>query len=234
MLDAITTPASVFVDDRSSFAQRRARNAVNVGDAFLVHCLLCAERMNRLVIAAVLLAIPTAARADADEPPPPPAPPGPPAFVDHPTLAGGTQVSVDHFLNLAWMLEGMLPLPRLPIAIHASASTGASADADNAGGFWRMTAGIEGRQCSDAGNCALLGLDLGYQHQTWGEDDPEEAEEHRGLLLGGRIGVDVGGEHVRFRAAFELYRYRREFVDYMTTPTTQYGGGFTMGLGYRM
>jgi hypothetical protein len=219
--------------------------------------------MNRLVIAAVLLAIPAAARANdsvgdepaaspappiypapvgerpapdadtlADEPPPPPAPAEPPPFVDHPTLAGGTHVSLDHFLNGALMLEGMIPLPRLPIAIHASASTGGSVDADNGGDFWRMTVGVEARQCSDVGNCTFVGLDLGFQHQTWADDDPSESEEHQGPVIAGRIGVDVGGEHVRFRGAFEIYRYRREFVDQMTT--TQYGGGFTMALAYRL
>lgn len=190
--------------------------------------------MKIFVIAAVLLALPTASHAsDGDEPPAPPAIPEPAPFADRPTAAGGILLTVDHFLNAAWLVEGALPLPQLPVALHASAATGGSMDADNAGDFWRLTVGLEARSCSRAENCAFLGMDLGYQRQTWNPTDPEEAELHRGPLLGGRAGVDVGGEHVRFRAAFELYRYRRSFVEEMST-TTQIGGGFTLGLGYRM
>ena len=175
-----------------------------------------------------------AAQPGLEDPPAPPPPPATPAFVDHAYVAGGTLLTVDHFLNAAWMVDGGVRLGDLPLAIHASAATGGSLDADNGGDFWRVTAGIEARSHAMGYGYTFLDLDLGYQHQTWGDPDPvaNEFEVHRGGLAIARVGYDVGGDHVRFRAAFELYKYHREFVDEMTTWDT--GGGFTLGLAYRI
>jgi hypothetical protein len=148
-------------------------------------------------------------------------------FADVGHVNGGLLVTVDHFLNAAWFLDGGVRIPDTPLAVHASGATGGSLDADNGGDFWRVTAGVEARSSGD--DYAFLAADLGYQHQTWGDFD--EHEEHRGALAIGRVGYDTGGEHIRFRAAFEMYGYHREFVDHMTTWST--GGGFTLAAGYR-
>jgi hypothetical protein len=149
-------------------------------------------------------------------------------------IHAGPLVTVDHFLNAAWFADAGLRLGDLPMAVHASIATGGSLDADNGGDFYRWTAGVEARSAR-AGSYAFLDLDLGYQHQTWG--DPADAEVgeyeiHRGALAIGRVGYDTGGEHIRVRAAFELYSYDREFVGEMSQ-AWQTGGGFSLALGYR-
>jgi hypothetical protein len=187
-----------------------------------------------LVLLAVLLARSAAAQPGLEEPPPPPPPSAaPPAPVDRAYVSGGLLVTVDHFLNAAWMLDGGVRLGELPIAIHASGAKGGALDADNGGEFWRVMAGVELRSSAAARprGYAFLDLDLGYQHQTWNPNDEIESEVHRGTLAGARVGYDGGGEHLRVRATFELYRYHREFVDEMTTWDS--GGGFTLAAGYR-
>jgi hypothetical protein len=188
--------------------------------------------MKRLTcLTLVLLARVAAAQPGVEDPPPPPAPAAPPQHVDPAYITGGILMTVDHLLNAAWLLDGGVRLGDLPIAIHASAAKGGSLDADNAGDFWRLMAGVELRSSAGEGNYGFLDLDLGYQHQTWNPHDEFEAEEHRGALAAARVGYDAGGEHIRVRATFELYKYHREFVDEMTTWDT--GGGFTLAAGYR-
>jgi len=188
--------------------------------------------MKRLAcLTLVLLARVAAAQPGLEEPPTPPPPVTKPPPVDRAYVTGGLLLTVDHFLNAAWLLDGGVRLADLPIAIHANAAKGGSLDADNGGDFWRLMAGVELRSSMTPGGYAFLDLDLGYQHQTWNPHDDFEAEEHRGALAGARIGYDTGGEHIRVRATFELYKYHREFVDEMTTWDT--GGGFTLAAGYR-
>jgi hypothetical protein len=178
----------------------------------------------------VLLARTAAAQPGLEDPPPPPPPPQP-QFVDHAYVTAGVMVTVDHFLNAAWLLDGGVRLGDLPIAIHANAAKGGSLDADNGGDFWRFMAGVEVRSSAGEHGYTFLDLDLGYQHQTWNPHDEFESEIHRGPLAGARIGYDGGGEHIRVRATFELYQYHREFVDEMKTWDA--GGGFTLAAGYR-
>jgi hypothetical protein len=140
-------------------------------------------------------------------------------------------MSIDHFLNFAWLVEGGVRVPGTPIALRVSGAKGGSIDADNGGDMWRATAGLEVRSCVGCYASMLLGVDAGYQHQTWGQYP--ETETHRGPLVGGHIGVDAGTYHFRARAAFELYSYRREFVEQDMTEW-QPGVGFTAALGYRI
>lgn len=187
--------------------------------------------MTRLAwLTVVLFARSAVAQPGVEEPPAPPAPPAPRGFVDRGYVSGGLLMTVDHFLNVAWLLDGGVRLAELPIAIHASGARGGALDADSGGEFWRVMAGVELRLSPAHRGYAFLDMDLGYQHQTWG-DDPSESEVHRGALAAARFGYDGGGEHVRFRATVELYKYHREFVDEMTTWDT--GGGFTLASAYR-
>ena len=191
--------------------------------------------MHRL---AAVLPLVTAALAHAqpglEDPPPPPLPPVPPEFAERVFLHGGVLLTVDHFLNAALLVDGGIRLGPLPFAFHASYASGGSLDADNGGDMWRVTAGFEARSKTMGFGYTFLDLDLGYQHQTWGDPDPEayEYEVHRGGMAIARVGYDGGSDHWRVRATFELYRYHREFVDQMTTWNT--GGGFTVSLGYRL
>ena len=174
------------------------------------------------------------AQPGVEDPPPPPAPPKAQPHVENMFITGGLLLTVDHFLNAAWMADAGVRLGDLPLAVHASIAKGGSLDADNGGDFWRWTAGLEARSAR-SGNYAFIDLDLGHQHQTWGNPiDAEvgEFEVHRGALVLGRIGYDLGGEHVRVRAAFEMYSYNREFVGQMTS-AWETGGGITLALGYR-
>ena len=189
-----------------------------------------------LVSSFVLLARIAAAQPGLEDPPPPPAPPAPAPHVENVFVSGGALITVDHFLNAAWFADAGLRLGDLPLAVHASVATGGALDADSGGDFSRWTAGVEARS-SRAGNYAFLDLDLGHQHQTWGnpidKDIDGEYEEHRGALAIGRVGYDAGGEHVRFRAAFEMYSYNRDFVGQMTPSAWQTGGGISLAIGYR-
>ena len=186
----------------------------------------------------VCLSVITAARVAAaqpglEDPPPPPAPPQPQPYVENVFLHGGALITIDHFLNAAWFADAGLRFGNLPLAVHASIAKGGSLDADNGGGFWRWTAGVQARS-APAGFYAFAELDVGYQHQTWGQPGPieEEFETHRGALALARVGIDGGGDRVRVRATFELYKYHREFVDQMET-SWDTGGGITLSLGYR-
>lgn len=157
--------------------------------------------------------------------------PSPPA-TDHAYLVGGVTSSVDHFLNVAYAFDGGVRVGDLPIAVHATGAKGGSLDADNGGDFWRLTAGVEGRTYLASGSYGFIDVDAGYQHQTWSPNDLCEAEEHRGSLVGARVGFDGGGEHARYRLAAEAYRYHREFVDHGTTWNT--GVGLIALVGYRL
>jgi hypothetical protein len=179
----------------------------------------------------LLLTSVAGAQPGLEEPPAPPPPPAQPSFVEHVYVNVGVLVTVDHFLNAAWLVDTGVRLADLPFSVHASGATGGSLDADNGGDFWRVTAGIEARSSRAPYGYAFVDLDLGYQHQTWAPNDPFEAEQHRGGLAIARVGYDGGGERIRVRATFELYKYHREFVDQMTTWDT--GGGFTVMAGYR-
>ena len=182
--------------------------------------------------AAMFVARLAAAQPGLEDPPSPPPPPAPKPHVENMFVNGGILLTVDHFLNAAWMADAGVRLGDLPLAVHASVAKGGSADADNGGVFWRWTAGLEARTYPWNTSAYLFGdVDIGYQHQTWGSSFDGEFEVHRGGLAIGRAGIDLGGDNIRFRAAFELYRYHREFVTEMTTWQT--GGGITLAIGYR-
>jgi hypothetical protein len=190
--------------------------------------------MRSLLTVSFVLARLAAAQPGLEDPPPPPAPPAPAPHVENLFVSGGALITVDHFLNAAWFADAGVRLGDLPLAVHASIAKGGSLDADNGGDFWRWTAGVEARS-SRAGNYAFLDLDIGHQRQTWGDEvDLElgEYEVHQGALAIGRVGYDAGGEHIRFRAAFEMYSYNREFVGEMTS-AWQTGGGISLAVGYR-
>ncbi|HEU4726859.1 MAG TPA: hypothetical protein VFT22_03190 [Kofleriaceae bacterium] len=183
------------------------------------------------------LLVTSVARAD-DEPPPPPAPVAPIEPAPRGFAAGGLSLGGDHFINGAMFLEGGVALPGAVAWVHAVASLGGSLDFEGAGGYQRALGGVELRGCRHLGTCAFLDLDLGYQHQTWNGDGPDDHETHQGLVLGPRIGFDAGGgAGVHVRGALEIYAYRREATSTTASGTSvvwERGGALTLSLGYQL
>lgn len=72
------------------------------------------------------------------------------------------------------------------------------------------------------------------QRQTWEKPD-EMTEHHGGPLVGGRIGLDAGGTHVRFRIGIEAYRYQRSVeIGTFSEDRQEGGGGLTLAVIHRM
>ncbi len=185
------------------------------------------------LVAAALLAATTIARAQpgADETP---AIPQPSTAVDseHGFLGGGVLVGGDHFFNEAWVIEGAVKLPALPLWVRGVAAFGNTGDFEGTGDFQRWLVGLEARRCpSSSGMCGFVGFDIGHQSQTWNRAG-EPMEHHDGAVLGPRFGFDAGGEQLRFRLGFELYKYRRRTPG--ENPTWDGGGDVQITLAYRI
>jgi len=179
--------------------------------------------MHRLTLLAVLLApAPAAADIYLEEPPPPP--------VEHGYLGGGFALSVDHFFNATLGIEGGWKLGDLPLWVRGDAERGGTGDFEGTGPFRRGRLGLETRT-GGPGLCAVGSFEAGYQTQVWAATD-ETTEHHHGAIVTGRVGLDAGGEHLRFRLALEISRYHH-VSDVL--PTEWAGGaGLSMGLVYRL
>ncbi len=193
--------------------------------------------MLRLACITVLLSASSALAqpADADEPPPPPSPPSTMPAKDHGYLGGGALLGFGggELFQQAFVLEGGLRLGTLPVYAHASGASGGGGDFENTGDFFRALAGLELRQCSGGdGACLVLAMDVGFQTQVYPGDPGEMDEHHHGFVGVSRIGVDTGGEHVRFRATVELSQWHDRSD--VAKPTWQLGVGTSFGLAYRL
>ena len=108
--------------------------------------------------------------------------------------------------NLMAALEGGWRWGAGPTWLHAAATWGATGDDQGPGGNLQLRAGLERRSCwwRDVA-CGVGGLDAGYQKGHWSDrDDPTRNESSHGPVLIPRVGLDVGGRHVRARAGLEL------------------------------
>src|SRR5262245_54557889 len=167
---------------------------------------------------------------DLDEPTSPPAAvPTPPA--EHGYVGGGVLVgATSSFINLGLVAEGGLKLGGSPLWLHGVFARGDSFDFEGGGPLTRGMLGIDLRGCSSPGFCGFIGVDAGYQELIWSAQD-EMTEDHTGVVFGPHVGIDVGGDHVRARFAFEVLR----FGDRSTGDTEwRGGGGFTTTVVYRM
>src|SRR5207245_7690173 len=83
---------------------------------------------------------------------------------------------------------------------------GRGGDDEGGGGVGQLRAGLEARVCTDPGVlCLVGGLDLGYQYARWQRRSDElDTDTGKGLVAVPRIGLDLGGDGIRFRLAFEL------------------------------
>jgi hypothetical protein len=165
-----------------------------------------------------------------------PAPAMPPPPPDTGFIGGGFLLGADHFINAALVVEGGLHLGGTPLWVRGLLAKGDSFDFEGGGGLTRGMIGVELRGCSGVGLCGFAAVDAGYQTQTWNGQDPDDMTEHHdGLLIGPRIGIDAGGDKVRFRFAFEATRYHHhEEINGNSSTSWQGGGGFTMTLVYRL
>lgn len=183
--------------------------------------------MRSLAVAILLAARAVAAQpsVDFDNPPPLPPPPAPQLPVEHGYLGGGFTLGADQFFNVALVAEGAIALPHLPVWIRGQIATGNSGDFEGGGSYHRFAIGIEGRTCSSAAVCWFGGVDVGYQTQTWREDGPDSmVEDHHGLVIGPRGGLDVGGDAYRLRIGLELFRYDH----HSNVSDTEWKGGATI------
>jgi hypothetical protein len=186
----------------------------------------------KLVFVGVAWLGPFAAFAAPDAEEPPLAPP-PQAAVESECafLGGGLMVGADHFTNGALIVEGAVKLPRVPLWVHGQGAFGGSVDFEGSGAFRRVYAGLETRACTSPGLCGYLGLDAGYELQTWSAHG-EMTEHFEGAVIGPRFGLDAGGTRARFRLGLELYRYRRGADSSM--PRWVSGGDLAMTFAYRL
>jgi hypothetical protein len=138
-----------------------------------------------------------------------PAPASPAATESRGLVGGGVLVAGDEFLNIGGAVELGLQIPQTPLIVHALGSLGSSGDGEGSGDFARIIGGIEANTCRPGrAFCVFVGIDVGYQRQTWSKLD--EMEDHRGLLVGPRLGFDAGGDHTRVRLSLDLPSYRHE------------------------
>jgi len=110
----------------------------------------------------------------------------------------------------AWTLEAGVLILQGPVDLRLRALMnilGGTARDSGTGDFRRFGAGLEVRTCRDGGGlCGFADVDLGYQGLTMYEDQSGMlVQADRGLFVGPRFGLDVGGQ-VRFRLALEIYR----------------------------
>jgi hypothetical protein len=136
---------------------------------------------------------------------PSPPPPPPVGFV-----GVGLTVTGDRYLNGAYLLEGGLKIPQVPLWGRGLAGRGGSIESDWGGDFTKLMLGVEARTCTRSyGACAFVGVDVGYQEQLVTGNSDEHF--HEGWVVGTRWGGSVGGR-IRFRPAVDVYWYRDEDV----------------------
>lgn len=142
-------------------------------------------------------------------------------------IGAGVVVGAGHFLHGAWTGEAAAAIPGTSLFVRVTGQTGGAFDFEGHGAFWRAGAGLELHE-----DWWLLGFDAGYQHETWKSSDSSDPEEtHHGLVVGPRAGVDLGGEHVRFRAWLAILEY--DHVSSVAATKWEGAIDLALGLGYR-
>jgi len=175
------------------------------------------------------------AQPDREEPP---RPPEPTVVENHERgfLAGGVDVGVmSSFFHGALVAEGGLKLGDAPLWLHATGRYGGAMDFEGKGGFRRLAGGIEARSCRRHGACLFVDLDAGYEWQTWDSID-DDLEHHHGPLVGPTVGIDTGGETVRFRLAVAVpyYRHTAEIPGLETTTEWRFAPSLAATVAYRL
>ncbi len=183
--------------------------------------------MEKLATAFVVVGCSIARIAHADEAP----------AVDRGSIGAALMLGADgNAFESAISFEGTVRLtPEIPLYAHGVAAIGQAGDFSGGGELEHGRAGLELRQCADdhGGACVLAQFDVGYQSQTWnGMNDFGTAlatEVHAGLVVGPSFGLDVGGEHTRFRAIVDTLEFHDGFDDHWTKSVT-----LTLGIARRL
>ncbi|MCE9578552.1 MAG: hypothetical protein K8W52_35830 [Deltaproteobacteria bacterium] len=113
---------------------------------------------------------------------------------------------------------------------HLSYRQGGNLDAEGGGEHFEVRTGIDYERCTASGGlCGLAGIDLGYQSSTWQKDGITES--HGGPFLAPHLGLDAGGDHLRFRLIAEA----RGYVDRASERGTRFepGLGISAAMAYR-
>src|SRR5688572_15554679 len=153
--------------------------------------------------------------------------------VDRAYVGGGAGLAYDHFFNAFLGVEGAVRIGSLPLWARGSLAWGGAGDFAGGGDFRQVRAGLEAHRCSSRAACFVVGLDAGMQWQTW-SDDIDMTEHHEGWLVGGRAGIDAGGESLRFRLSVELYRYARTSDVAALPDAATRGGGLSLAIVHRL
>jgi hypothetical protein len=129
---------------------------------------------------------------------------------------GANMGGVDGFIALGGALEVGHQIKDSPVVVHAAFATGGAGKlfATGDGFFQQLRAGADLRGCTASGVlCAFAGMDLAYQHveysgteDDWfGDSEPTMTTANDSRMVGiGRVGLDIGGDHIRWRPGFEM------------------------------
>ena len=125
---------------------------------------------------------------------------------------------VNQFIALGGQLEVGRQLANSPVSLHAAFATGEADELFSTGNgqFQQVRVGADLRGCNSNGVlCAFLGTDVGFQHTRWvgdegtwlvdeGGGDTMTVTKDSSRMIGvGRIGLDIGGKHLRWRPGIE-------------------------------
>src|SRR5262249_52520050 len=124
----------------------------------------------------------------------------PAAYVQAEGLVGGASpIGLDAMVGI----EGGYRLAHGPFWVRGAVAYGPGGDDQGGGSVGQVRAGLEARWCGrERALCGVVALDLGGQYATWQHHQPDAGSETgKGLLMIPRIGLDTGGDHIRFRLA---------------------------------
>jgi hypothetical protein len=103
-------------------------------------------------------------------------------------------------------VEGGVQLDHGPLWAHAMVVTGSAGGVDeiSSGSILQLRAGVEARSCVENRiACFVGGVDAAYSHTQYMGDNGD-SDRAIGDLIIPRVGLDVGGNHLRFRPGIEL------------------------------
>ena len=118
-------------------------------------------------------------------------------------LSGGALLGADHAIVAAVSVDGGYQLSG-SLWLHGMIAKGTAGGIDEPnykGGYDTGRLGLEERGCVVDAVCAFAGLDVGYRHVDYmAEYDNTNTS---GVVVVPRLGLDVGGSHLRFRPGIE-------------------------------
>ena len=150
-------------------------------------------------------------------------------------VAFGAMAGADVGLDLALTGEVGYRLHGGPLWLHAQVTDALWNGDDQGSGVLRnVRGGIEARKCTDDGvACLVGGIDIGLQHATWVDrEDSMQTETHDDVIAVPRVGLDFGGEHLRFRPAIESY-HALAGDDVFKNPYDLVGTNLTFAVAYQ-